>query len=223
MKKTGLFLTLAVVSTTSFADVKSNEVKTEVKETKKKYERVVVDESRANRDGKQYTLNAAITGYSFGAASNSIEAGYHLDADKVISLQYSDLKNGTGDDKNSEDEVDRLWAKDGVGSAISVNFKNFVSNSFYIKPGVYYRDQTKVEETTSSFGELLSSKYSEFKDMGVEFRIGNQWQFENFTLGADWVGITRTLNIMEQKGTYKYSAEDLSAANLLNFYLGYTF
>jgi hypothetical protein len=73
----------------------------------------------------------------------------------------------------------------------------------------------------------------------VSLNIGNQWQFKNFTLGCDWVGVTLPLskkysnesvattgNLATEQQENEDAKEDLTERtqiNLLRFYLGASF
>ena len=226
MKKALALFAMSAIATSSFAEIKSNAVEKEVQKEKKSYERVVVYESMANREGKEYTANITLTGAKFSTAGTSVEFGKHLDLNTVVSLQYTRFSPYQVEE---EDEYDEYMNKDGEGEAINLNLKKFNGNSFYIKPGVYYRTQKKINVTDESYSSALDKwivtdyEATEFRDIGVEFSIGNQWQWENFTLGTDWVGITKSVNILEQDGNKKLNPNDISEFNILNFYLGYTF
>jgi hypothetical protein len=225
MKKSHLVMAMTLMSSLSFAEVKpvNTGVKVEAQKTAtevevNKHQRIVTDESSANREGKKYTVNATITGFSFGSPSSAIEAGYHISDRSIVNFEYQDLQ-GYDDDGSYFDE-------DGKGSALLVSLKHFTSNSFYVKPALYHRTQEIIDSYTYSFANgWESDDRTKFTDIGVSFTIGNQWQWENFTLGCDWIGITKSLSTLEEKSDngYKVSRNDLTSANLLNFYIGASF
>lgn len=228
MKKIAALCVLGVLSTSAFAETKKETPvqktnKIEEKKDLDKYKRVVLDESMANREGKNYTLNAAITGLSFGAASAGIEFGYFFDENTVLNVQALTLESMFTEESES-------FYQDGKGSALNVSLKKFTGNSFYIKPGIYRRSQRVVDSATWRFsgGEsnVISRDASDFVDVGISFAIGNQWQWENFTLGCDWIGLSRSLSILESSDEgdgASLAQSDLNSGQLLNFYLGYTF
>jgi len=231
MRKLGLAVMVGVLATSAFAEVKKTKAETneknkvQKKQDLDKFKRVVLDESMANREGKKYSVNAILTGISFGSGSAGIEAGYHLDTNTVVGLEFHSL-SGLDDDQDS------TFYEDRKGQAISLSLKKFTSNSFYIKPAIYHRTQNHIESGWRSYSSTtdkwtVSSRNStEFTDMGVSFTIGNQWQWENFTLGCNWVGLSRSLSVLDKKDTNDgapVAQNDLSSGQLLNFYMGYTF
>jgi len=244
MKKIGLVLVATMLSSVSFAQTQAT---TETLETPKnpekattelttqnqiektenleKYKRVVVDESMANREGKKYTVNATLLGMSFGSPETAIEAGIHTKPDTVISLAFHDLKGITLSDQDSKDEY--VFDGDGRGKAITLSLKKFTSNSFYIKPALYHRTQTTIKSGIKAYNSSTDSwvvesrNTADYTDVGLSFAIGNQWQWENFTLGCNWVGISKSLTTLDKNGYLPQS--DLDSASALNFYMGATF
>jgi hypothetical protein len=79
--------------------------------------------------------------------------------------------------------------------SVGVNLKHFVSNSFYIKGGLDYRSVSYDYNYGSRFSVIDSAKssYTSYDFTGDSwagsFSIGNQWQWESFTLGCDWFGL----------------------------------
>lgn len=200
--------------------------KTEATKEIRAYERIVTDESMKNRMDKKYTINGTILGVAYGASTSAVEVGYHLKPNLIASLQYTTLNSASADEDWGNDADDDVWKRDGVGHVISAGIKKFESNSFYYKPEIYARSQENVNSTTtgysSSTGDYLISKdTNKIEDIGVSFRIGNQWQWDNFTLGCDWIGITRSMTTTKKSGNIK--SHDKNTASLLNFYLGASF
>ncbi|MBT4793049.1 MAG: hypothetical protein HON90_15860 [Halobacteriovoraceae bacterium] len=187
------------------------------------YVRFVINESEVNREGKRFTLNTSLFGSSFSASSSAIELGYHLNTNTILSAQYTKLVSNSSGWNDNEAEKD-IWLRDGRGHAISIGAKQFVSNSFYFKPEIYSRSQEKVHSFTRSYyGDdryISNIKDGYIEDVGVSFKIGNQWQWDNFTLGCDWIGITKSVSAIKQTG--KIDQEDINSFSVLNFYLGYT-
>lgn len=195
----------------------------------KRHAPVLNQASSQERKDKKVTINASVMGITHNTLSRSLEAGYHLNADTVLSLQYSDLQSGlatTDEGKYSNDELN-TWLRNGVGSSISTGGKRFLSNSFYIKAEAYYRNQDHINKTGSkkstANGEwmVVYKETARIEDMGATLKIGNQWQWDNFTLGCDWIGANKSLSILSQRG--KVEDNDLNSVSLLNFYLGASF
>jgi hypothetical protein len=203
-------------STTETQAINKTETTKEIRE----YERIVVDESMKNRMDKKYSLNATIGGLGFSTTTTAFEASYFLKPNKVITLQYTKL-GGNSENSDNDTAADETWKRDGLGHVFSVGLKKFESNSFYYKPEIYTRTQEFVHSTSSSSSVLLSKETAFINDVGVSFKIGNQWQWENFTLGCDWIGITRSMTASKiSSNIYSY---EKNSTTLLNLYMGASF
>ncbi len=184
-------------------------------------------DSSASREEKKFTVVAAPLGFEFDTTSASLEGGVFLDSKSTLTAQLTQLQQAgssvtSGDEDDSTDEAQDLWDEAGKGFAFSINYKKFVSNTFYIRPSLYYRSQKIVISTTEILGALTDKEAGSVHDAGVSFRIGNQWQWDRFTLGCDWVGISQTLAVFERSGNLKDDSFK-SALSLVNFYLGVSF
>lgn len=86
-------------------------------------------------------------------------------------------------------------------------YKRFIGNTFYWRLGTDYRTVSYSHKYHSEFSTTLDNN-SDFKGYAVmgTFQIGNQWQWENVTLGCDWVGYSLPLST-------KVSEENISAGN----------
>src|SRR5690606_28780744 len=77
----------------------------------------------------------------------------------------------------------------GVGwSMIEARAKFFVGNSFYLTGGAGQRTFTFTSELTPLDGGPEFSAEAKATTLGATFAIGNQWQWDYFTLGLDWIG-----------------------------------
>ena len=188
------------------------------------------DSNATNRLNKKYVLNAEIIGANFSAQTQGVEAGYFLAADRIlhVKLQKLDsLEDQRNQDVYDEDhrEADRVWKDHGNGMALTVSHKQFTGSTFYYEAGAYYRDQKlviKTEEVRTAYEKwsLTEKDTAEIQDLGVSFTVGNQWHWENLTVGCDWLGLSRSLYKISEKGD---ASEYYTAVNLLNFNIGYTF
>lgn len=172
-----------------------------------KYQRIITDESRMNREGQRFLINASPLGVNFLTVSSALEFGYYLSTDEILSLQYISMR-----DRNTY----RNEARDGF--ALEIGYKKFTSNSFYIKPELYYRTQLKEDSYDDQDGIYT---FKDFTDIGVIFKIGNQWQWESFTLGCDWIGVGRSLIVIDD-----VSGDDFDkrvSISYLNLNLGMSF
>jgi len=145
--------------------------------------------SSSNRLDKNFTLLASPVGV--GPSSNiesGMIAGVFLNPKTILQLEVGDgntstksgfLVFGSGQIKNHT-------------SSTSLAVKYFTGNSFYVKGGVDNRRIT-YSETYKSSWTLFGTPYEDSFDFSAEswsgsIVIGNQWQWENFTMGCDWFG-----------------------------------
>lgn len=234
MKNLIPFMCLSVLSLFSFAE----EVKTS---GNKEYnivdqpEAIYKNSSEHMRIDKKYQVN----GYLFGigpniASTTGVEAGLFLDKDSLLLAQITQ--------GNSRYNYSSSYGSDYKfdTTSVGVHYKKFVSNSFYVKLGGDYRTADYSYKYRSSLGSNYDTDRS-FKgtSTAITFQIGNQWQWENFTIGCDWVGYTMPVlsNISSENVTspsdYAYdlkrNQEEQDTLvknghlNLLRFYLGLSF
>lgn len=65
-----------------------------------------------------------------------------------------------------------------------------------------------------------------YEEINAGIRIGNEWQWENFTMGCDWIGINKTiikLHSTGNAGIINAPIKQSTSFALLSFYLGYSF
>ncbi|MNK86419.1 hypothetical protein D3C87_1063300 [compost metagenome] len=186
--------------------------------------------SEHNRIGKKYQLSLMPVGVGPAFVIwTGLNFGYSVDRNSLFLLSLNDLnkysRTCTGD-----------YTCGISGSSLAVSYKKFVNNSFYFTSGASYR-KIKYNES-ENFGSV--SDYAidfEGNAIALDFSIGNQWQWQNFTLGCDWIGgslpisnrietenITGNLsngqtNLDDRKNMY-FETFSLSA---LNFYIGASF
>jgi hypothetical protein len=174
--------------------------------------------SYENRMDKSATIAVGI-GYEMLEFGQFLNADIFLDADTLISLRAS-----YADDKYDRYNDDSYIYRDrDTQFTTSVQLKQFVSNSFYLKAGIFYRD-LKEEKTRPSLFSSDTGTYR-LKDMGLTFSLGNQWNFSKFTLGCDWFGITNSMKKLSESGNPDYFNinDDRVSINLITFYAGMTF
>ncbi len=192
--------------------------------------------SEENRLNKKYQLNVEVGGINHTANSRGVEGAYFLTANDSINIKFSSLTNNsdlTGqsaydDDQQryNHDQANDVWKKHGEGTAVQATYKRFTTNSFYVEGGVFYRKQDVVSKTVEVFDQLntyylVDSETGTIEDIGALFSIGNQWQWENFALGVDWIGVNKSLTTIKEEGTV--DDRYLTTMSLLNVNLGYTF
>lgn len=100
-------------------------------------------------------------------------------------------------------------AKDDEQFDMALQSKHFVNNSFYFSPEVFFLN--------SKFGRDYHADYR-LSGLGLGLRIGNQWQWKNFTFGCDWIGFGKTMVHFKNN-----IGEGLYTVTFLNAYLGWSF
>ncbi len=191
-----------------------------------KSDEVLEDSSEANREGKTLSLTFEPIGFAplpvHGGA-----LGYYLSPNNLLELSYA------------AGEIDFLIAK--IDNRMtSLHLKTFWGNSFYTNLGLGsrmlgYRFLFSEVDSNGNYTGRDSETTMQNTSMGLDFSIGNRWQWDTFTIGCDWVGFFSPLSTTgENTITGKnLSASDISDANeamdrfskqgsaqFLRFYLG---
>lgn len=111
--------------------------------------------------------------------------------------------------------------------AVTLGYRRFLGNSFNIMPTIYYRRNTA---DFNKEGNIFSIGIDNliYEDVGTGIRIGNEWQWENFTMGCDWFGFNLTAVKINHKETgvgfiEMHAPMKGLTMTLLSFYLGYSF
>ena len=181
----------------------------------------------------------------FGIGPNQIygstlSAAYFLERNKQLLLEVRQGKDiGPRSMTQSVSNFAIVYSPQVTMKQLSLHFKHFLGNSFYYRVGGDYNQVDYNYDLSKSYnGAGLSSSFSG-DSLLANITIGNQWQWENFNLGCDWVGyamplMSRVSNQSaplradadyEQKSfetDKKYYLSD-STAILLRFYLGASF
>lgn len=151
---------------------------------------VVEDSSQYHRMNKKYFLGAQILGAGPTASITSgVIGGYYLDLNSLVTVELlsgSIGPNSLGSTTSSQisSSISRQSAR-----SIGVHFQKFSENSFFWKLGGDYR----LSEWKYSYSDSLtpannsSSTYSG-NSITLSGSIGNSWQWENFTMGCEWIG-----------------------------------
>lgn len=184
--------------------------------------------SAQNRQNKTWTAEWQMFGVGpNGTSEGAVIIGHHIDANSLWQIEV-----GSGGTSGST-----LWLIDHLeysGTAIGVHYKRFIGNSFYVKMGIDYRS-VKYDYTYPFSGY---EEHFEGNSIAAGLVIGNQWQWDNFTLGCDWVGVslpfassvTNETVASSSDSYYRSSLDDAEAkylrngfAQALRFYVGYSF
>lgn len=187
--------------------------------------------SEHNRAGKKFVAALQLVGGStLTGSGQGVIAGYQADRNTVLQVEFSKGSSKTGDK-----ETDGINERE--GTTVGAYAKRFMSNSFYAKGGVEYTKVKYDNDYLWNFASTTTDAYGfEANVISAALVIGNQWQWENFTLGCDWIGLSLPMShevTSEYSDSYalakKYNKEDQetllenASATVLRFYVGATF
>lgn len=186
-------------------------------------ETVVRDSSEFSREGKRVFIGYEAFGLN-PLASTGFMAGMYLSPDSIVDLSWTNGKfEWLGFEMKS--------------TAIAVRYKSFNGNSFYWRAGGMFRTY----EYDASYYDLSSAQTSngtvKISATGLDLGIGNQWQWDTFSLGCDWIGafiaVTGSSSVSRAAGAtdawYDKEVSDAKSISkkgnlqLLRFYLGVSF
>ena len=182
---------------------------------------IVRDSSEYNREGKDGFIAFELIGFN-PLVSTGIMGGMYLGPDEMIDGSWS---QGTFE----------FLGFRMTNRSYEIRYKKFHGNSFYWRGGGMLR----TFEYNTNFTEFDKSADTKVKvsSVGVDFAIGNQWQWDTFTMGCDWFGLfvpltgsythSRPDGISDSEyDSEKNEAKKLSMrghSQLLRFYLGLSF
>ena len=112
------------------------------------------------------------------AAPKQVTAGYFIDPDSLVTLNYAEESFVIG---SSNLPV--------LNVRTSISFEKFLGNSFFVNGGFGRRT---LRYAGLRFSDVFLDKNDfgfTYTDMGVNAGLGNRWQWENFTIGAQWIGV----------------------------------
>lgn len=146
---------------------------------------ILEDSSEHRRMKKDYLLTGQLTGFAVAPIpAAGVNLGMYLNRNSIVQLEFS---KGTLP----------YFFFNLNATTIGANYKHFFGNSFYTKLGVDYRS------ISISDIDLLYTKQSgtigEAETIVGNAAIGNQWQWENFTMGCDWIGVNPPLTVLNTK------------------------
>lgn len=167
-------------------------------------------------DGIVYGSGNDLFSYSYG-----VNVGKYLNNDSLILLNLLGQTTYRG------------------AYAFGLHYKKFLSKTFYIQAGV---DQSQLVYSSDfysySFYSVVGRVNYSANVTQATFAIGNQWYWDNFTLGCSWIGTIQNLSstVFNESFTGSGTASDISSfknyrderlrapmAQVLRFYIGYTF
>lgn len=152
----------------------------------KKPTEIIEGTSEFHRMNKNHQVTLQLIGVNpNGLPGGGLTYGYFLDRNSMILAEFTASQLDTqkdgyyGSGYNTE------------GSSVGVHFKRIFGNSFYIKAGIDQRHTDLKYNYNSSVSSNFNTSYGFKSDStAASFVIGNQWQWNNFTLGCDWIGMS---------------------------------
>jgi hypothetical protein len=156
--------------------------------------------SEEGRVNKKYELSLQ-TGGDYRFFGTQISGMYFLDPNNLVGFKIGTGSSGEQNQTN-----------------ISAQYKHFYNNSFYIAGETFYLNTT--EDIDGYWGDFFNlHSYASYSSLGAGVRIGNQWTWENFTLGCDWVGVGHRV------GRFRKDSPDVSDTTVtyLNLIIGASF
>lgn len=166
------------------------------------------------RENKKVQIALGMIGHEYvGFSALTAHVGFFLDSENILFARYSNL-NGRGFDNSDSAKL----------RAVTVGLRHFVGSSFNLTPSIYYK-RTVEDGDFSLFTSQRTRKV--YEDMGIGFRIGNEWQWDSFMIGCDWFGINRTIKEYHNEKTND-SWDDISSDGkysfiITSFYVGFSF
>ena len=233
MKRLLLTLATILLSNHSFATTESEDINSVKSVTNVNSENFIFEgPSDANRVDKTITATAQVYGIgpSLGLSSG-LDLGYFLNHKSLILLEAT-----IGDDQDFGKIGNNL-----ITNSIGVHIKRFFGNSFYLRTGL---DQRHISYNYNHFSnsDFDNSRYYkgphsfEASSTALSLALGNEWQWQYFTLGCHRIGVVQPIATQFQNenngGDVNNSAELKSDENRLvskanfeafRFYLGASF
>jgi hypothetical protein len=136
-------------------------------------EAVVLNSSEYHREGKKAYIALELFGLNLLPSSGFI-GGAYISPDTIVDASFT-----TG-------QFDFLGYKM-KSNSVSFRYKKFNGNSFYWRSGIMMR-QLDYNTTLSVLTDGPNGKATA-SSAGVDLAIGNQWQWQTFTIGCDWIGL----------------------------------
>ncbi len=157
--------------------------------------------SQENRANKKFEFTLQV-GADYRMSPTQLAVMYFINSDNLIGLKAGDDRTGREHQTN-----------------VAIQYQHYTSNSFYVAGEVFYLNTT--EDLDGFWADIfnIQREYARYSSLGAGIRIGNQWSWQNFTLGCDWIGIGRRV------GSFRKETDKLidETYTLLNVKVGASF
>lgn len=177
---------------------------------------VYAGSSEFHRMDKKFTATLFGGGLSPGyAIASGVSAGLFLNKNQVILLE---LNSSEGARKTTYATSSGFETTSGQSETrvrqLGAHFKQFLGNSFYIRGGLDY-SQVDYEFNYDRAGGSSTDFQSSFSGNAFigSVVIGNQWQWQNLTIGADWIGAASVLSSKTAKQSLTGNPTSTDRAN----------
>lgn len=166
---------------------------------------IINGSSEHMRINKDYMLTAQPYGYSVAPVQSAgINGGLYLDSNSLLQFE---LSKGVTTLTVSTDSNTTTASADLESFMAGVNYKRFFGNSFYLKAGADYRRIGFSNLIHSSSFNNIHGEIVNNDTLVGNIAIGNQWQWETFTMGCDWIGVNPPLiNLKTEANTANLTA-----------------
>mgnify|MGYP003330664447 CR=1 FL=1 len=188
--------------------------------------------SQDHRPNQRNSIQFGLFGTRGGATEQGLRYEYFLGPNRQISASYLTFSG----EIDETEEINLSGATFKIiskvkGHGVSFGYKEFFGNSVYFRGELDHVTMSadiafKAEFQSTSSTEDIAS-VGEFRKASMGVAVGNQWTWENFTLGCDWFGFSIPLwkdsDIKSDFSDLKFTAlgeENTFVA--LRFYLGYS-
>ena len=192
--------------------------------------RVVAEKDQTISSGSSKAIRKNKNGYAFVQNSLALGVGVYVNPvtiiDGVVGREETFLDNFLQGEQKSTIQF-------------SIRYKAFTGKTFYWRVGGKATQFTlKSPQSWGSNDTGYNGPYtSTVNSYGVDFAIGNQWQFGSFMMGCDWIGIFQPMSSTASTKRHaseteeKYQSANKHAKSsgkyakpeILQFYLGVAF
>lgn len=128
--------------------------------------------SEEHRQNLKYQATLG-AGVDYWTSTTQLQLSKFIKPDQLATLKIGARKSG-------EENV----------SNVAAQYKFFLGNSFYLAPEIFYLNY---------FRKYANRRLT---SIGAGLKIGNQWQWEHFTLGVDWIGVGENVAYFKRDNSY---------------------
>ncbi|MDH4467664.1 MAG: hypothetical protein QE271_06355 [Bacteriovoracaceae bacterium] len=200
-----LFFILLIVTLTNFSYANNSRHRVEASLTQSEIsteEILYAKEETSTQVRARKTFEVLVNhGYDYREVANQLTIGTFLDGQNILGIKV-------GQQASTEFGKRQF--------AMGVQLRHFIGNTFYATPEIYYLnfyDNHESQSATRSDDQLRS--------LGLGLRFGNQWQWNNFTIGCDWLGAG--FNAINFKNQLSKSDTEKLSYTILNAYVGFSY